>query len=194
VSFDFQKCLDWYLSSAGQPIDESQYCPRRDVFEGRLYRLLGECESAAFSEQDSALVVAVAGELANNSFDHNLGHWRDMPGCYFGYKICESKLDVWVADRGRGIYDSLSRVISLNNSQEAIEVAFEKVVSGRAPEKRGNGLKFVRSVINGDKSRGLLAFSGDGKIAFGRLQKEFETDVKIPAMRGVFNIFRWAKQ
>lgn len=35
----------------------------------------------------------------------------------------------------------------LTNASEALKVAFTETVSGRLPEARGNGLKFVRAVI-----------------------------------------------
>jgi len=35
-------------------------------------------------------------------------------------------------------------VPELSTDEEAVRTAFTKVVSGRAPESRGNGLKFVR--------------------------------------------------
>jgi len=55
---------------------------------------------------------------------------------------------VVLADRGQGILTTLKRVRPwLVNSNEAIRVAFTEMVSGRYPETRGNGLKFVRSII-----------------------------------------------
>ena len=35
----------------------------------------------------------------------------------------------------------------MENSSEALKMAFTETVSGRYPETRGNGLKFVRSII-----------------------------------------------
>ena len=55
---------------------------------------------------------------------------------------------VVLADRGLGILATLQRVRpQLTNSKEALRVAFTETVSGRYPEVRGNGLKFVRSII-----------------------------------------------
>jgi len=53
-----------------------------------------------------------------------------------------------LADRGVGILATLKRVRpELKTDKEALKVAFTEIVSGRAPENRGNGLKFVRQVI-----------------------------------------------
>lgn len=53
-----------------------------------------------------------------------------------------------LADRGQGILTTLKRVRpELINSSDAMKMAFTETISGRYPETRGNGLKFVRSII-----------------------------------------------
>ena len=43
---------------------------------------------------------------------------------------------------------TLSRIKKdLKSDEEALRVAFTEIISGRSPEARGNGLKFVRNVI-----------------------------------------------
>ena len=75
-----------------------------------------------------------------------MGNWPDIPGIYFSYAIRNRK--VVLADRGQGILTTLKRVrTELTSSREALKVAFTETVSGRYPESRGNGLKFVRSII-----------------------------------------------
>ena len=89
----------------------------------------------------SQLVLSSIGEIGNNCFDHNLGFWQDEPGCLF---IREEKFCV-IADRGQGIKRSLQKVYELTKDDtNYISVAFHKVITGRAPEKRGNVLKFTR--------------------------------------------------
>ena len=52
-----------------------------------------------------------------------------------------------MADRGLGIRATLLRVRpDLKDDINALMVAFTERVSGRAPEQRGNGLKFVHNV------------------------------------------------
>jgi len=60
-------------------------------------------------------------------------------------------------------------------------MAFVKVVSGRQPERSGNGLKFVRRVVNGSAERGLVAVSGRGRVAFGGLAGPLEALRQWPA-------------
>lgn len=81
------------------------------------------------------------------STDHKLGNWPDVPGI-FSHIRCERDRTVVLADRGLGILATLQRVRpQLANAEEALKVAFTERISGRYPETRGNGLKFVRSVI-----------------------------------------------
>jgi hypothetical protein len=109
----------------------------------------------------------VAGEIGNNSFDHNLGNWPDVPGVFFGYDVI--KRTVVLADRGLGILATLGRVKpDLKNHTEALTTAFTEVISGRAPEERGNGLKFVRKVAV-ENPINLFFQSGDATL---RIEKQ----------------------
>jgi len=164
-----RQCIEWYVSASGLSApDAGQYCQTRDVLEGRLARLLAYAGSVGLPEGDAALLTAAAGQIGNNSFDHNLGHWRDQPGCYFAFAFDAPMLLVWIADRGRGVLASLQAVVpGLTDHQQALAIAFERIVSGQHPERRGNGLKFVRSVINAHADRGLVSVSGRGTLAFG---------------------------
>lgn len=129
---------------AMEPIS-GMYCQTRDVFQARLEQFQSKL-SRITSIEIVSLITAVAGEIGNNSYDHNLGNWPDIPGIFFSYSILNKK--VVLADRGRGILATLKRVRpELTNEDEALKVAFTETVSGRFPEARGNGLKFVRSVI-----------------------------------------------
>jgi hypothetical protein len=129
------------------------------------------CDREGYSADETALLIAVLGEIGNNSFDHNLGHWSGDPGCFFAcFLDREAGAVGWVADQGRGVLDSLRQVApDLSDHQTALEMAFERVISGRHPERRGNGLKFVRRVINAHDRRGILALSGTGQVTFGGL-------------------------
>ncbi len=156
--FDLAK--DWLLR--GAEIPSEFYCSNSAVFQTRLIRmqdlLAGVKEVAAIFP----LVVAVAGEIGNNSFDHNLGNWPDIPGIFFAYDI--NKRSIVLADRGLGILATLKRVKpELNNDEKALEVAFTEVLSGRAPENRGNGLKFVRKIVS-ENPISLLFQSGNAEL------------------------------
>ena len=190
-------CIEWYVSASGLPApDASQYCQTRDVFEGRLAQLFVSAGTRGLPEADAALLTAVAGEIGNNSFDHNLGHWRDQPGCSFGFALDAPALLVWIADRGRGVLASLQNVVpGLTDHQQALVMAFERIVSGRHPERRGNGLKFVRSVINAHADRGLVSVSGRGRLALGGLGPALLGSTRWPAEQdyGMLTLVSWRR-
>ncbi len=192
-----RQCIEWYVSASGLSApDASQHCQTRDVLEGRLARLLVYAGSVGLPEGDAALLTAATGEIGNNSFDHNLGHWRDQPGCYFAFAFDAPTLLVWIADRGRGALASLQNVVpGLTDHQQALAIAFERIVSGRHPERRGNGLKFVRSVINAQADRGLVSVSGRGTLAFGGLGPAWLGTTRWPAEQdyGMLTLVGWRR-
>jgi len=153
---------EWVTVEAGNvDVSSEFYCATRDVFEARFGRMIRELFEKR--EDDASIVSAVVGEIANNSFDHNLGNWRDVPGIFFGYSFSEDKIEIVLADRGRGIFSTLKKVKpEIENDQEALTVAFTERISGRAPEKRGNGLKFVRENVQSKKMH-LSFYSGKAK-------------------------------
>jgi hypothetical protein len=161
-----EEMLKWYCATT--PQSNSAVSETRDTFEARAQRIFPDLLKNGFSTADASLIYSIIGEIGNNCYDHNLGFWMDQPGCYFCYSFDLNGVVVALADRGRGMLSSLKRVVpTLSNDQEAIETAFEKVISGRSPEQRGNGLKFVRQIINGNAKRALVAKSGLGKVSFG---------------------------
>lgn len=156
----FGLAKDWVLKDPEIP--SKFYCSNSAVFQTELVRmqdLLGEVKELA---PIFPLVVAVAGEIGNNSFDHNLGNWPDIPGTFFAYDIY--KRSIVLADRGLGILTTLKRVKpELDSDTEALRVAFTEILSGRAPESRGNGLKFVRKIV-AENPIGLLFQTGNAEL------------------------------
>lgn len=135
----------WVTTYKAMEPASNMYCQTRDIFQGRLEQFQSKLSRIA-SVEIASLITAVAGEIGNNSFDHNLGNWPDIPGIFFSYSIRNG--EVILADRGQGILATLKRVRpSLTRANEALKVAFTERISGRMPEARGNGLKFVRSVV-----------------------------------------------
>lgn len=134
------------LKSGEDFLNDDEYCPSRDIFQARLDKSRSIFESQTKNNINVIYpLIAIIGEIGNNSFDHNLGKWRDVVGILFDldYKNQTTVL----ADRGQGIYSSIKKVMpGIKNDLEAIKVAFTKKISGRYPEKRGNGLKFVARV------------------------------------------------
>lgn len=175
----------WVLSPIPSEPDPEVYCKTRDVFQARLEKFQSKLTRIAPITTVS-LVTAVAGEIGNNSFDHNLGNWPDVPGIFFSYSM--RNRTVVLADRGLGILATLQRVRpQLTNAEEALKVAFTERISGRYPETRGNGLKFVRSVII--ENPFTLDFqTGDASLYL----KKNDTDIIIKqtstSIRGCFAI------
>lgn len=164
----------WWQSSAGKPSPGpgETLCETRDVFAGRLGHLVSLAKEG-LAPEELPLVISVVGEVGNNCFDHNLGNWRDVPGCWLQAQPTGRRLWLCVADRGQGVLRSLSRVDpGLEDEQSALVAAFERNISGRAPEQRGNGLKFVRNVVSQGDGRGLACRSGKGLLAYGRLGED----------------------
>ena len=97
-------------------------------------------------QEFGSLISSAVGEIGNNSFDHNIGNWPDVPGIFYSYDL--NKRVIVMADRGLGIRATLSRIRpGLEDDIQALTVAMTERLSGRAPERRGNGLKFVREVM-----------------------------------------------
>jgi excisionase family DNA binding protein len=166
----------------GIEISSQFYCPNSAVFQIKMLevqRLLGSVPELA---QIFPLVAAVAGEIGNNSFDHNLGQWPDTPGVFLGYDI--NKRVIVLADRGLGILATLKRVRSeLEADRVALEVAFTEVVSGRAPESRGNGLKFVRKIV-AENPIGLLFQTGNAELILTKDSSVMDLRIASESFRG----------
>ncbi len=136
----------WAFSKEPQDLEKIFHYPNSAIFQIQIMKLEKELMDKDEFESNFSFITSIAGEIGNNSFDHNIGNWPDVPGIFFAYDL--KKREIILADRGQGILKTLSRVCpNLKNDEEALRVAFTKVVSGRAPEKRGNGLKFVRNII-----------------------------------------------
>ena len=149
----------WNESGGKDLLKPEIYCPTRDVFQARLDRLLGDCRRQLADENTAYLLVAIAGEIGNNSFDHNLGSWRDLSGIYFAADLAAR--EIILADRGQGVFSTIKKVRpGAVDDKEALKIAFTEIISGRAPEQRGNGLKFVKKII--EKENWQLDFYSGG--------------------------------
>lgn len=176
---------NWALSTVPAEPDPNIYCRTRDVFQARLEAFQSKLTSTA-SVDASSLITAVAGEIGNNSFDHNLGNWPDIPGIFFSYSM--RNRTVVLADRGLGILSTLQRVRpQLTNSEDALKVAFTETLSGRYPETRGNGLKFVRSVIIRNPFT-LYFQTGDASLFLKESDKDIMVKKTDTSIRGCLAI------
>lgn len=173
----------WALNGEARYAGKDRLCETRDVFQAREEKLLLTLKNL-MSENLLYLLVGAVGEIGNNSFDHNLGNWRDTPGVLLAVDL--SARVIILADRGQGVFATIKRVRPKTKSDgDALHTAFTEVISGRYPEQRGNGLKYVKKVI-GENNLYLEFYSGwaMAKISNGNLTIE-ETDKNIPGTLAV---------
>jgi len=155
--------IKWAFAQKPIDIPSNFYCVYSYFFKARLDALASLLKKKDDPNYLFALVISIIGEIGNNSFDHNIGNWPDIPGIFFGYNLKERK--IILIDRGQGILTTLKRVRPrLNNHKDALKVAFTEILSGRKPEKRGNGLKYVRKIIKNNEQMHLQFQSGDAII------------------------------
>lgn len=184
--------FDWVSAEKNTELPGMLYCQDSSIFQARLAKLQEALIRASISNSILSLLVAITGEIGNNSFDHNLGNWPDTPGIFFGYDV--NKREIVLADRGQGILKTLQRVRSeLKNYKEALSIAFTEVISGRSPEDRGNGLKFVRKIILSNPIS-LFFQSGDFQLGINGIAGE-KNDMEIKkskqSIQGCFAIIKF---
>jgi len=165
------------------------YCANSAVFQARLTTFGGELMKNSKYEQLFSLIVSAVGEIGNNSFDHNIGKWPDDPGIFFGYDI--QKGVVVLADRGLGVLNTLRNVRpELANHMEALRVAFTEVISGRSPERRGNGLKYVRKIVM-ENPIDLYFSSGDAELRIQEEKNELRITRSAILTRGCYAVMEF---
>lgn len=181
--------FDWASMNVPVEIPNIFYCQDSSIFQSRLLKMQDAFIRVLVSDDILFLLVAITGEIGNNSFDHNLGNWSDIPGIFFGYDI--NKREIVLADRGQGLLKTLQRVkTNLNNNKDALNIAFTESISGRSPENRGNGLKFVRkSVLNNPID--LFYQSGDYQLEITRQNHKMEIKKSKQFIRGCIAIIKF---
>src|SRR3989339_903351 len=132
------KARDWVLGATPAPLPSTLHCETSDIFNARLTLFGHEIGSLPYLKDIFPLVVAIAGEIGNNSYNHNLGNLPDM-----------------------------------KDDKDALDVAFTQHVSGRAPENRGNGLKFVKDVVLANPLS-LQFASGSAELILNRVPGKME--------------------
>ncbi len=173
----------WVESPQGIEPEAEVYCETRDVFQAQLEKLQSKL-GRELPLTTVSLVTAIAGEIGNNSFDHNLGNWPDITGIFFSCSLRERI--VVLADRGQGILTTLKRVRpSLSSAREALKTAFTETISGRLPEARGNGLKFVRQVVVNNPF-GLYFQTGDAYLYLKQDDKDVAVHQASTSISGCF--------
>ena len=172
---------EWVM--LGKEISSQFYCQNSGIFQARLIKMEELMIKNKNSKKIFSLLVSIAGEIGNNSYDHNLGNWPDIPGIFFGYDL--KKRQIVLADKGIGILSSLKRVKQdLKNDQQALKTAFTEAISGRHPEARGNGLKYVRIVISKNPIN-LIFQTGNAKLKLMSEEKKLNMGRDIGHWLGI---------
>jgi hypothetical protein len=179
---------DWYFNEKSSQYIIENFCKTRADFNGRLASYEANLKDV-FSEDCLYLVTSSLGEIGNNCFDHNLGFWQSEAGCLF----IREKTFCIICDRGRGIKQSLSSVYTLTEEDtNYVNIAFSKVITGRAPEKRGNGLKFAKKNIL-SCGLGLLCLSEEAPFLIGKKLDAGALELRNSNRKnnGVLNYIYW---
>ena len=181
--------LGWAWAVSGQPpeLQDEYYCEHQDRFTSRLVKMsIVLMREGHMSEDLVSLLTLVAGEIGDNSFVHNIGSWTDVQGVFYAYDI--DKRVIVLADRGRGVRTTLRHVLpNLDTDMDALMVAFTEIVSGRSPEKRGNGLKVVRDIME-SKKIGLLFRSGLGIVKIPKELGTMQITIADENIRGTYAV------
>lgn len=178
----------WVADQTGAEPEAEFYCPNSGVFQVRLIRMEKELLETRKDLSWASLIVSAVGEIGNNSFDHNLGNWRDIPGIFYGYDL--RKRQVVLADRGQGVLATLRRVKSeLATDREALYTAFMEVISGRAPEARGNGLKLVKLIV--ERYPLSIDFFSGNALATLRHDKKMRISLQEQSIEGCIACIRF---
>ncbi|OGE82976.1 MAG: hypothetical protein A3B23_03195 [Candidatus Colwellbacteria bacterium RIFCSPLOWO2_01_FULL_48_10] len=186
---EFKLAYEWAVSDTSTEIPEMFYCPNSAIFQGRLMKMQALITKMPDLQELFSLVVAVTGEIGNNSFDHNLGNWPDVAGVFFGYNV--ENRSIVLADRGLGILKTLQRVRpQLDNHKDALQVAFTEIISGRSPEERGNGLKFVRNVVAANPIS-LVFQSGDYQLEIEKETSNLDIKRADKLIRGCIALIKF---
>lgn len=176
----FRFAYEWVVRKTEFP--GTFYCQSSAIFQARLVKMEKLLMEKPGYDKLFSLIVLVTGEIGDNSFAHNLGKWPDVSGIFFGYDL--QKRVIVLADRGLGVLETLRRVRpELPDHLAAVEMAFTEFISGRAPEKRGNGLKLVREVVTAHPID-LLFMSGDAEARAQCPEKKFKITRGTREIRG----------
>jgi hypothetical protein len=193
LSADFRAlnkiAYNWTFASVPVELPRRFHCSDKSIFKARLSRFEYDLSQDKALSKIFPLIVAISGEIGNNSYDHNLGNWPDVPGAFFGYNIDDRK--IILADRGQGLLKTLRQARpGLADHIEALRVAFTELISGRAPEARGNGLKYVREVVT-NYGFELFFQSGDAILNLKKHDKTLKIEKSQDFVQGTYAIINY---
>ncbi len=165
------------------------YCSTSDRFKTRHERMAHEIDTHPSWEKIGSLISSAAGEIGNNSFDHNLGNWPDVAGTFFAYDL--GKRMIVLADRGVGVLTTLRLIRpKLKTDEEALHLAFTEMITSRSSEHRGNGLKYVKAALT-QAGADLVFQSGDAVLEIKKGEKEFKMKKADRSVRGSLSLIQF---
>ncbi|KKR21233.1 MAG: hypothetical protein UT50_C0010G0001 [Candidatus Moranbacteria bacterium GW2011_GWA2_39_41] len=180
--------LKWLVAEPEKAqIASEYYCQTRDVFEARNNKVPDELIQKGMDDDLAYLIYSMLGEIGNNSFDHNLANWPNIPGVFFAVEYDGKIGRAIIADRGLGVLNTLRKAVpDLENDEEALELAFTKKISSRVFENRGNGLKFVKNNIAANNL--LLEFSsGDAQVVINHNMNKNKLENRVDGCLVILN-------
>lgn len=176
----FKSAKEWAVT--GKEFSSQFYCQNSGIFQNKLVEMERLMILDKSTKKLFSLLTSIAGEIGNNSYDHNLGQWPDIPGIFFGYDL--RKKQIVLADRGIGILETLKRVKpELKDHSHALAVAFTEILSGRKPEARGNGLKYIKNVISKNPIN-LIFQTGNAKLTLNGGSADLNIETTKENIRG----------
>lgn len=185
----YRTAQEWVRATNPLAPPEDFYCSTSDRFKTRNEKMAILMETLPHLKERGPLIASVAGEIGNNSFDHNLGNWPDVVGAFFGYDL--GKRVVVLADRGLGVLTTLKQIKpALQTDAEALKVAFTEYVTGRAPQHRGNGLKYVLDAIRAAEA-GLIFQSGNAVLTVRKGDKAFNITQSDEPIHGCLSLIEF---
>ena len=184
-----QSAFGWTSANKPYTPPSDWYCPTSDVFKSRLERLVKELFEKSLDRSALYLIASAVGEIGNNSYDHNLGNWPDILGAFFSYDL--GKKIIVLGDRGVGMLATLKQIKpELSTDSEALRVAFTEVLTGRAPEHRGNGLKYAQKALK--QAHAQLDFqSGDACVKLLKNKTALQIKIADTPIRGCFAVIHY---
>ncbi len=185
----FRLAQEWVSSNEAYLPERDFYCSTSDRFKARHERMAHDFTTDSSLASIGSLISSASGEIGNNSFDHNLGNWPDVMGVFFAYDL--GKRQIVLADRGQGIWATLRRVRpEMNSDEEALHVAFTEYITGRAPEHRGNGLKYVRDAMI-QAGANFFFQSGNAVLEMKKNKQDFTIKKSDPPIRGCLSLIEF---
>lgn len=185
----FQIAREWATSETPFEPASEFYASTIDRFKTRQGRMDIEMNAGPKPQKNISLISASVGEIGNNSFDHNLGNWPDVPGVFFAHDL--GKRIIVLADRGVGVLKTLQRIRpKLQTYEDALKMAFTEIITARAPEHRGNGLKFVKEALT-IAGADLSFQSGDAIAEIKRSRPELKIKKTDSFVRGVLALIEF---